>query len=59
MDLDTEASCGHTKIKWITWTTENHTTSGKFMCLDCNTDFIPVTLPLRRALYSMDIDLNA
>jgi translation elongation factor EF-Ts len=37
------AACAHTKITEITWRNNSGDTSGKFMCLNCNTDFVPVT----------------
>lgn len=45
-----EAACGHTKIKKITWH-EDYGQSSKFMCLDCNTDFVPVTSEIRNFLW--------
>jgi hypothetical protein len=45
-----QAMCAHTKIKEIKWNNEQHSTSSKFMCLDCNTDFIPVTDHVRQSL---------
>lgn len=45
-----EAACGHSKIKEITWY-ENHGQSHKFMCLNCNTDFVQVTPEIRRFMW--------
>ena len=47
---DAEGACGHTKIKEIRWS-ENYGTSSKFMCLDCNTDFVQVTQEIREFLW--------
>lgn len=45
-----ECACAHTKIKEISWN-ENHATSSKFMCLDCNTDFVQLTPEIRDFLW--------
>ena len=49
------ACCAHTKIKEIRWNNEEHSTSSKFMCLDCNTDFVELTLPIRRFLFEQGV----
>lgn len=46
--------CGHTKIKEVRWSNEQHSTSSKFMCLDCNTDFVPLTPEVRRFMYQQE-----
>ena len=43
---DELCACAHTKIKEIRWN-ENLGQSSKFMCLDCNTDFVPLTGEIR------------
>jgi len=48
---DDVPACGHTKIKEITWH-EDLGQSGKFMCLNCNTDFVPLTNDIRKYLSS-------
>lgn len=44
-----ECACGHSRIKRITWN-ENMGQSEKIMCLDCNTDFVPLTPFIRDAI---------
>ena len=44
-------ACGHSQIKRITWSTGGSGQSEKFMCLDCNTDFIPLTGEIRDFLW--------
>lgn len=56
MTTENEPCCGHTKIKEVRWNSEQHSTSAKFMCLDCNTDFVPLTAALRRAIYAQEAE---